>query len=336
MLHGPAPFEASGWGGSRPGQPLQRGALLVATPALGDPNFRRTVVLVLEHEDEGSLGVVLNRPSTVAVGDVLEQWRPCADLAPPSVVFVGGPVSSATAVGLALVTGTADAGQVGPGAEVAPPRRGAPWSDGDAEVPMADQTAPVDDGEASDLVGGGMVVVIDDHSIGSGVSTTDSTGGRGVGSSGVEPPGGPGAERAGPGGPAAGRAESGGPAAGAARPGEPRPERAGWDDAASPSMTVRHLVVTVDLRSGPEVLSGVLPALAGSGQPGGVRVFAGYAGWGAGQLAAEIDAGAWWVLPARARDVLDAEPGTLWRRVLRRQPLPLGMLAAYPDDLAAN
>ena len=48
--------------------------LLVATPRLDDPNFRRAVVLVVEHNDEGSIGVVLNRPSPLAVADVLPGW----------------------------------------------------------------------------------------------------------------------------------------------------------------------------------------------------------------------------------------------------------------------
>src|SRR5215469_11767422 len=51
------------------------GLLLVATPMLGDPNFRRPVVLVVEHEaEQGSLGVVLNRPIKVPVGQVLAPW----------------------------------------------------------------------------------------------------------------------------------------------------------------------------------------------------------------------------------------------------------------------
>src|ERR1700736_6680940 len=51
------------------------GRLLVATPLLGDPNFRRTVILIVEHEvTEGTLGVVLNRPTQIPVGQVLEQW----------------------------------------------------------------------------------------------------------------------------------------------------------------------------------------------------------------------------------------------------------------------
>ncbi|HEY1320260.1 MAG TPA: YqgE/AlgH family protein, partial [Streptosporangiaceae bacterium] len=51
---------------------VMAGRLLVATPLLGDPNFRRTVVLVVEDEpEEGTLGVVLNRPTEVPVGQVL-------------------------------------------------------------------------------------------------------------------------------------------------------------------------------------------------------------------------------------------------------------------------
>ncbi|MEA2471703.1 MAG: putative transcriptional regulator, partial [Thermoleophilaceae bacterium] len=46
-----------------------RGQLLVASPALLDPNFRRTVVLVAEHDDSGAMGVVLNRLTELAVGD---------------------------------------------------------------------------------------------------------------------------------------------------------------------------------------------------------------------------------------------------------------------------
>ena len=78
------------------------GRLLVATPALADPNFDRTVVLVLDHGDQGALGVVVNRPTDVDVGGPLPQWEPVA--APPPVVFWGGPVGTGSAtVGLASV-----------------------------------------------------------------------------------------------------------------------------------------------------------------------------------------------------------------------------------------
>ena len=83
----------------------QAGRLLVATPVLGDPNFRRTVVLLVEHEEEqGTLGVVLNRPTKVPVGQVLEPWTELAT--DPSVVFTGGPVSPNSALALAHVPGT--------------------------------------------------------------------------------------------------------------------------------------------------------------------------------------------------------------------------------------
>lgn len=85
------------------------GRLLVATPALADPNFDRAVVLLLDHDDEGSLGVVLNRPTLVGVGDVLESWAELAGR--PQVVFQGGPVSLDSALALAVVpgeSGTAD------------------------------------------------------------------------------------------------------------------------------------------------------------------------------------------------------------------------------------
>jgi putative transcriptional regulator len=80
------------------------GKLLVATPLLGDPNFRRTVVLIVEHEEtEGTLGVVLNRPTPIPVGQVLEQWTDL--VTDPSVLFKGGPVAPGSALALALVPG---------------------------------------------------------------------------------------------------------------------------------------------------------------------------------------------------------------------------------------
>jgi len=75
-----------------------RGRLAVATPGLGDPNFSHTVVFVLDHSDEGALGIVLNRPSDVEVADTLPQWQALA--APPEAMFVGGPVQPEAVVGL--------------------------------------------------------------------------------------------------------------------------------------------------------------------------------------------------------------------------------------------
>ena len=84
-----------------------RGRLLVASPALTDGNFDRTVVLVVEHTEQGALGVVLNRPSATGVADVLPRWAPLA--AEPDVVFVGGPVSPGAVICLAeTVPGRSD------------------------------------------------------------------------------------------------------------------------------------------------------------------------------------------------------------------------------------
>lgn len=75
------------------------GRLLVATPALKDPNFDRTVVLLVAHEPGGALGVVLNRATEVPVADVLGDW---SDLARhPAVLFEGGPVQPDSAICLA-------------------------------------------------------------------------------------------------------------------------------------------------------------------------------------------------------------------------------------------
>jgi putative transcriptional regulator len=75
------------------------GRLLVATPSLKDPNFDRTVVLLVAHEPGGALGVVLNRATEVAVSDVLGAWGALAG--EPAVVFEGGPVQPDSAICLA-------------------------------------------------------------------------------------------------------------------------------------------------------------------------------------------------------------------------------------------
>ena len=67
-----------------------QGKLLVSSPSLLDPNFRKTVVLVAHHDDDGAMGLVLSRPSEVAAADavpLLEGLPGCND-----PVFVGGPV----------------------------------------------------------------------------------------------------------------------------------------------------------------------------------------------------------------------------------------------------
>ena len=51
-----------------------RAKLLVATPLMEDPNFHRTVVLLIEHNEDGALGIVLNRPRLVGGAEVVPHW----------------------------------------------------------------------------------------------------------------------------------------------------------------------------------------------------------------------------------------------------------------------
>lgn len=190
------------------------GRLLVATPVLSDPNFDRAVVLLLDHDEDGSLGVVLNRPTPVGVGDILEAW---ADLAgDPGVVFQGGPVSLDAALGVAV-------------------------------VPSGDHSGGDHSGDGSD-----------------------------------------------------------GPL--------------GW-------RRVHGAIGLVDLDAPPELLAAEL---------GSLRIFAGYAGWGAGQLEDELAEGAWYVVESEPGDVSSPAPESLWRSVLRRQRSELAMVATYPDDASLN
>lgn len=178
------------------------GRLLVATPVLRDPHFDRAVVLLLDHEDDGSLGVVLNRPSEVEVRDVLAPWAELATS--PDVVFRGGPVALDSALGVAVVPGD----------------------------------------------------------------------------------------------------------------GEPL----GWRQ-------VSGRLGLVDLDAPPELLAAEL---------GGLRIFAGYAGWSPGQLEQELADGAWYVVDAEPGDAFTPDPVGLWRRVLRRQRGDLALVATFPDDPSLN
>lgn len=165
--------------------------LLVATPALVDPNFADTVVLLLDVDENGALGVVLNRPSGVPVADVLADWRDV--VAEPEVLFHGGPVSTEGALAVALL--------------------------------RTEDDVPVGFREVSGQLG------------------------------------------------------------------------------------------LVDLDTPVELIDGSLE---------GLRIFAGYAGWGAAQLADEIEEGSWYVVSAEAGDAFRGDPAGLRRDVMRRQP---GMLA---------
>jgi len=176
-----------------------RGHLLVAGPGLVDPNFRRTVVLVGEHGEDGAMGVVLNRPSGV---ELEEAVPPLVELdGVDDVVFVGGPVEPRSIVVL--------------GDFVEPDRAGA-------------------------LVFGSIGFL----------------------------------------------------------PSEVEPQEIGELSRA--------------------------------------RVYAGYAGWGAGQLEGELEEGSWIVEPAAPEDVFTEAPEQLWSSVLRRKGGPFGVVALMPDDPRVN
>jgi len=184
--------------------PTMRGRLLVAAPALREPTFHRTVILLLDHGPNGALGVVLNRPSTVEVGVVLPEWH--AHVTEPPVLFLGGPVGQDTAMGIAVLAAGA-----------------------------------------------------------SGSPDVDAM----IGPFGL-----------------------------------------------------------VDLDAVPETVESRVR---------GVRVFAGYAGWSPGQLAAEFAEGAWACVPGLPGDVLSQMAGPrLWRAVMGRQTGRLAVLATAPADPTVN
>jgi putative transcriptional regulator len=84
----------------RPADPPAAGLLLVAAPSLDDP-FERAVILLLEHDESGTLGIVLNQPTTLDVGTVLPTWRDHLTGTPH--LFQGGPVALDSALGLAAL-----------------------------------------------------------------------------------------------------------------------------------------------------------------------------------------------------------------------------------------
>jgi len=185
------------------GSGARAGMLLVASPELLDPNFADTVVLLLDVDEQGALGVVLNRPTPVAVSEVLAGWGEV--VAEPEVLFQGGPVSTERALAVG-------------------------WLRDRDDVPV------------------GFREVVD---------------GLGV----------------------------------------------------------------VDLDTPVELVDGSLS---------GMRIFAGYAGWGAEQLDGEIEEGSWYVVPAEALDVFRDDPMDLWRDVMRRQPGELAWHSTRPVDPSLN
>jgi putative transcriptional regulator len=84
-----------------------RGQLLIASPQLLDPNFARTVLLVVEHNEEGAIGLVLNRPSEVAVADAVPELSELVE--DGSLVYVGGPVEPGAVMVTAELDDPADA-----------------------------------------------------------------------------------------------------------------------------------------------------------------------------------------------------------------------------------
>lgn len=176
-----------------------KGHLLIAGPALVDPNFWRSVVLVGEHSEDGALGVILNRASGATVDEAVPELAVLVD--DIGSIHVGGPVQPSAIVVLA------------------------------------------------DFV---------------------------------------------------------------------EPERAG----SLVLDSVGFLPSEVD----PDTLGELRRA----------RVYAGYAGWGPGQLDDELEEGSWIVEPAFPEDVFTPEPEGLWSDVLRRKGGPFGILAMMPPDPSLN
>jgi putative transcriptional regulator len=84
------------------------GRLLIASPAILDPNFRRTVVFVTAHTGDGAVGLILNRPSETTVGEAVPQLAALVGGDEP--VFVGGPVNPNGVAMLAEFEDPEDAG----------------------------------------------------------------------------------------------------------------------------------------------------------------------------------------------------------------------------------
>ena len=179
------------------------GRLLVSTPHLDDGVFHRSVILMLQHDDDGAQGVVLNKPLGAEVDAVLPGWG--EHIASPQTLFQGGPVQVDSALGLVTVPG---------------------------EVGL--------------------------------------------------PPG---------------------------------------------SQRLFGSVAIIDLDTPPLL---VMPEV------GGLRIFAGYAGWSAGQLEGELRRGSWFVVDSVPGDLLTADPEHLWSQVLRRQGGELAFVAFFPSDPDLN
>jgi putative transcriptional regulator len=107
-----------------------RGKLLIAGPGLLDPNFWRTVVLIVEHSEDGALGLVLNRPSETTVREAVPLLEELVDGDEP--LYIGGPVQPSSVIVLAQLEDPDDAallafddiGVIGAGSDSDPPAAG--------------------------------------------------------------------------------------------------------------------------------------------------------------------------------------------------------------------
>jgi putative transcriptional regulator len=87
-----------------------RGQLLIAGPGLLDPNFFRTVVLIVEHSEEGALGLILNRPSETTVAEAVTEIEGL--VTPDETIYVGGPVQPSSLIILAEFEDRSQAGLI--------------------------------------------------------------------------------------------------------------------------------------------------------------------------------------------------------------------------------
>jgi putative transcriptional regulator len=138
-----------------------RGRLLVAAPILRDPNFHRTVIFVAEHDEEGAMGLVLNRPTDTSVGDALPELAALAGEEEP--VYVGGPVALESVLAVAELDDPDDASELLLGAvgfvqeADVPVQRGrifvgyAGWSAGQLEAELEEESWLVLAAEPDDL-----------------------------------------------------------------------------------------------------------------------------------------------------------------------------------------
>ncbi len=144
-----------------------KGQLLLASPALFDPNFRRTVVLVTEHNEEGAAGLVLNRRSHTAVAEAVPDLVPLVE--DEELVYVGGPVQQEAVLCLAefedpedaamlvvdhvgFIPGDGDFGMLAGGTRRARVFAGyAGWGPGQLEAELEASSWIVEDAASSDL-----------------------------------------------------------------------------------------------------------------------------------------------------------------------------------------